>query len=168
MPVMLLKPNMWNNDRYDTFLISPWYFFYITLPTGNFSFICTHDLFIRSHFYSITFLSPPQHTKNYFDFMFAFLKFEQQLLVRFAGPWFWSSDMSLTLISHVTKCTHFLRFTNCRYVGHLVNLFVNPFTYSRYTRVSLSSIHWAYHISPSPRQLCNHTKQDFDFSCKAS
>ena len=45
--------------------------------------------------------------------------------------------MSLTLISHVTKCTHFL---NCRYMGHLANLFVNPFAYARYTRPYLPSI----------------------------
>ena len=48
--------------------------------------------------------------------------------------------MSLTLISYVTKFTHFLRFTNCHYVGHLVNSFVNSCKYSRYTRPCLPSI----------------------------
>ena len=48
--------------------------------------------------------------------------------------------MSLTLISHVTKFTHFLRFTNCRYVGHLVNSFVSSCKYSRYTRPCLPYI----------------------------
>ena len=48
--------------------------------------------------------------------------------------------MSLTLISHVTKCTHFLRFTNRRYVGHTANSSVNACTYSTYTPPCFPSI----------------------------
>ena len=59
---------------------------------------------------------------------------------------FWSSNTSLTLIF---------------FVGHLANLFVNPFTYSRYTRPCLPSTEPT--MSPSPRQPRKHTKQRFDF-----
>ena len=59
---------------------------------------------------------------------------------------FWSSNTSLTLIF---------------FVGHLANLFVNPFTYSRYTHPCLPSTEPT--MSPSPRQPRKHTKQRFDF-----
>ena len=137
--------------------------FYITLPTGNSSLTCTHDLHPWP-FHSFTFLSRPQHIKHRFDFIFAFLKFEQHLLAQYASLWFWSSDMSLTLISHVTKFTHFLRFSNCRYVGHLVNSFVNSCKYSRYTRPCLPSFEAIIFLLNSPRGPRKHPKQCFDFS----
>ena len=67
--------------------------------------------------------------------------------------------MSLALISHETKCTQFLRFPNVS--GSSSKLICQSLCIFN-IQPSVFSVHWPYHISSSPKEPRNHTKQHFD------